>query len=299
MNRQSAPVTALDGINLNIRSLEQGRGVDDGRNRGEVSLRGFVTSSPGNTSSSNMYTSWYAELLSTMAGKPADYMGDPLGEGAYPIFSDFEGDRRVVAILNFQFSWRSYFEDILPDDAHGFVVVLNHECDGSFTYKIDGADVAVIGEGDLHNPEFDSMEMAFYLQDGFTIQDGSKTGVKLYQRGCAYSLHIYPSEEMKSRYTTKMPILITLCILGVFLIAAASFFVYDRLVENRQNVVVSTAKQSTDIIGNLFPEAIRERLMQADHANLLSPNQRLKSYLNGDSDAARETRPIADLFPHT
>ena len=290
----------MDGVNLNIRSFEDGKiGTDIVLANGELSLRGFMVTTPGNTSSSDWTAAWYAELLSTRAGKPTDYNGAPLGEALYPIFADFEDDRRVVAFMNFQWSWQNYFEDLLPDNARGFLMVLTNACDGSATFKIDGADVEFMGLGDLHDQKYDGIGVSSYLEDGLTIQDGSKTGVKLNQRGCPYSLHVYPSKEMESLYTTHTPILITLCIAFVFLLTAGTFFIYDRLVENRQRVVVSTAKQSTDIIGNLFPEAIRDRLMQADNSNFLSPNQRLKSFLSGGSEGTEEAKPIADLFPHT
>ncbi|CAB9519134.1 Receptor-type guanylate cyclase gcy [Seminavis robusta] len=309
---QSAPTTVRDGINLNVRSFTEGKiGVDTAHSTGELALRGFMTSEPGNSTSEDGLTAWYAELLSTHAGKPVYYNGDPLSEAAYPIFADFDdendnGEREVVAVMNAQFSWQTYFEGLLPDTNRGFLVVLTNECDGSFTYVINGAEVDKLGFGDLHDPKFDHMNVSTYLQDGLTIHDGSATGVKLNQRGCPYSLHVYPSQEIMNEYITSMPIIITVCIVFIFLLTATSFVVYDRLVEKRQKVVVTTAKQSTDIIGSLFPENVRDRLLQdPNRGDLLSPNQRVKSYLNssggggGDSFFNDSMKPIADLFPNT
>lgn len=330
--RQSAPVTFLDGINLNLRSFEDvEKGLSEVMSTGVMSLSGFMTAEPGNTSSPDLYTAWYSELLSTAAGKPVSYSGDPISEIAYPIFSDFTGEREVVAVMNAQFSWQTYFEGLLPDNARGFVMVLENACDGAYTYKINGKEVEMVGSGDLHK-NFKGKNVSTYLQDSLAIHDGSREGVKLSQRGCPYSLHVYPSQEMHDEYITRMPIIITVCILFIFVFTACMFVVstmmagiglarifvvvfafvptffsqtslavqiYDRLVERRQRIVVTTAKQSTDIVSSLFPEAIRDRLLHQDESDFLSPNQRVKSYLSGGAVDTKKVKPIADLFPHT
>ena len=118
-------MTALDGINLNVYSFPDGKErLDIVREKGEFAMGGFVTAEPGNSSSADYNTAWFSELLSTQAGKPVDYNGDPLIEGTYPIFSNFSEDRQVVAAMNFQFSWQTYFQGILPDNSNGFIMVL-------------------------------------------------------------------------------------------------------------------------------------------------------------------------------
>jgi hypothetical protein len=118
-------VTALDGINLNIRAFPDAKerlGIV--LEKGEFAIGGFMTAEPGNSSSADYHTAWFSELLSTQAGKHVEYNGDPFIEGTYPIFADFSDDRKVVAMMNFQFSWQTYFNGILPDNANGFVMVL-------------------------------------------------------------------------------------------------------------------------------------------------------------------------------
>ncbi|CAB9515699.1 Receptor-type guanylate cyclase gcy [Seminavis robusta] len=289
---QSAPVTALDGINLNVRSFPDGEERLDIVLGGEFALGGFLTAEPGNTSSPDYSTAWYSELLSTQAGKPVDYGGDPLIDGSYPIFANFNDHNEVVGALNFQFSWQTYFQGILPDNARGFVMVLENACDGAYTYVINGAEVFLVGSGDMHDPEFDGHNVSTYLADSLVIHDGSRTGVKINQRGCPYAVHVYPSQAMFKEYHTSMPVVITICILFIFVFTAGMFFIYDRLVEQRQSIVVSTAKESSAIVQSLFPTL--------DPSEFLSPNQRVKSYLSGGFDKNDESvKPIADLFPHT
>lgn len=260
---------------------------------------------PGNTSSSDFTTAWYSELLSTAAGKPVPYSGDPLSEAMYPIFSDFNGEKKVVAAMNFQFSWQTYFGGILPDNARSFVMVLENECDGAFTYQINGGEVEMLGFGDLHDPRFSSNNISTYLRDGLIIHDGSRAGAKLNQRGCPYSLHVYPSKEMYDKYNTNLPLIITMCILFIFLFTVTMFFLYDYLVERRQELVVNTAAQSNSIVSSLFPEHMKQRIMhEKEEARALAKNANkkgnLKSFLNdGTQGDMGAQKPLADLFLET
>lgn len=135
---QSAPVTALDGVNLNIRSLfPQGLLVEKTMETDELVLGGFFTSSPGDVTHPNVLTSWYASLLSTAAGKPIYYSGDPITEATYPIFSSFDSeDKQLVAVMIFQFAWNVYFEGLLTDNSKGLILVLENACDGNYTYQV-------------------------------------------------------------------------------------------------------------------------------------------------------------------
>jgi hypothetical protein len=298
---QSSPLTYLDGVNLNLRSLgKQGELISLCMENKQVVFGGFFTSEPGNTNHPNFLTAWYSGLLSTAAGRPVDYNGDPIIEASYPIFRDFSDERELVAVMMFQFSWQTYFRDILPANSEGFMLVLSHVCDGgSYTYIIDGGDVKSIGAGDLHDSAFDGMESVTLLEDGMVIQDGSREGVKLNLAGCPYVLRVYPTAQLRDKYITRMPLLLTAAIAVLFLFTIAMFILYDRLVERRQRLVVQTAKQSSDIVSSLFPENVRVRLLENGYGTL-APNQRLKSYLvDGDTRTVESTKPIADLFAAT
>jgi hypothetical protein len=163
---------------------------------------------------------------------------------------------------------------------------LQNACDGAYTYQIDGSKVEMLGSGDLHDHKFDGEQVSTYLEDGFVIYDGSRTGVKINQQGCPYSLHVYPSQQMYDEYHTSQPIVITLCILAIFVFTAGMFYLYDRLVQQRNDLVVSTAKQSSAIVQSLFPTV--------DPSEFLSPNQRVKSFLSGGNIKDTEAmKPIA------
>jgi hypothetical protein len=274
---QAAPLTFLDKVNINLLSWDEpAQLISLCMESKEVVFAGFATSVPGNTSSPYFLTAWFSSLLSTAAGQPVDYNGEPIIKGAYPIFSDFSDRRELVAVMVFHFSWQEYFQDILPANSEGFMVVLHNECDGFYTFIIDGGDVKSIGLGDLHDPAFDDMGSATLLFDGVVINDGSRGGAKLNLAGCPYTLHVYPTVQLRDKYVTDMPVLLTTATVAVFLFTIAMFTLYDRLVERRQRVVVQTAKQSSDIVSALFPENVRVRLLENGYGTL-APNHLLKS----------------------
>lgn len=96
------------------------------------------------------------------------------------------------------------------------------------------------------------------------------------------------------------------CAVGVvFTFTVFIFFVYDRLVERRQRLLMRKTVQTHKIVSSLFPKNIRDRLLEEAEdsdkhkksAGLLAPNQRLKTFLNGDGKEDQSV--IADLFPHS
>jgi hypothetical protein len=67
------------------------------------------------------------------------YLGDPMANLYVPIYNGFnETTRTTVGILNAIVHWRSYFRKILPKNIQGITVVLENDCDGHFTYEING-----------------------------------------------------------------------------------------------------------------------------------------------------------------
>eukprot|EP00980_Cylindrotheca_fusiformis_P031558 scaffold26553_cov137-Cylindrotheca_fusiformis.AAC.2 len=79
-------------------------------------------------------------------------------------------DRRVVGGISLRLHWLDYFKNLFHGvDSHvSLVVVLENACPASLdasvmpdhvvTYQIDGSNAIVLGEEDLHDPKFDSLE---------------------------------------------------------------------------------------------------------------------------------------------
>jgi class 3 adenylate cyclase len=240
-------------------------------------------------------------------GEQVEYLGDPMAQFQIPVFDSFnETTRKPVAVMKSLIHWRHYFRNILPSNVHGVTVVLENECDGHYTYEINGKEAFVRGFGDLHDNKFDDYEMTaeFETDVDNILDDGTSAGINVTKGNCNYLVHVYPSEEFYGDYVTKRPIIVTFAVAMVFVFTAILFLVYDRLVERRQVLILAKATQSTAIVSSLFPKQVRDRLMQTENDRkggpvALASNHRLKTFLTGD-DKANDVggQPIADLFPH-
>ena len=112
--------------------------------------------------------------------------------------------------------------------------------------------------------------------------------------------HIFPSAKFHDNYKTNTPTIYAAVVAFTFVLVAAVFFIYDLLVQYRNEKIVVTAARSNAIVSSMFPDAIRDRLLQRNDA----PSKRghLKSYLLNGEDGGCDnlsSKPLADLFLET
>lgn len=117
----------------------------------------------------------------------------------------------------------------------------------------------------------------------------------------AFSQHIYPSSTFKASYDSNTPEIFAGVVAATFVLVAVVFFVYDTFVQRRNTNLVHKAAQSNAIVTSLFPEHMRERLVEEkQQAQAAKKSSNLKSYLNNGTGAMGATnKPMADLFLET
>lgn len=166
-----------------------------------------------------------------------------------------EEERRVDDIVGTVMSllpWENYFKDLLPEGIDGITLVVSNTCNQTFTYEINGPEVAYLGIGDMHDSSFDE----YVIETTFSPFEA--------EMPCAVTLSLYPTLEFESTYATNKPLVYTIAVLGVFLLTAAVFFLYDCFVERRQSKVLLTAEKSTAIVSSLFPQQVADKLMEQE-----------------------------------
>jgi hypothetical protein len=141
---------------------------------------------------------------------------------------------------------------LLPDDVNGIIAVLKDTCGNRHSFIINGKEAAYIGEGDVEgtNNAYISQNINFgsvFLTEGID---------------CVYSLAIYPSENFEALFysdarSTFMPFFG-----GVFAALGVGFLCFFFFVERRQSRIVSVAQRTTAIVSSLFPDNVRDRIMQ-------------------------------------
>jgi class 3 adenylate cyclase len=228
--------------------------------------------------------------------------GDPLSMTFFPIFDHIDEPRNMVGILTAVIYWRDYIVNVLPPHAQPILIVLGNECGQSFSYRVVGEDVEVLGEGDMHESRFDHMEISFHV-DSIAGENGDETsltfsGVALNIDYCPYHLRIFPTSEMQNYYQTNKPMISALLIVAVFAFASAIFVCYDILVANRQKKVSQRAAETSAVVNSLFPANVRDRLFQQEKP---PDAKKATAFFNQPSGIAKKdglgSLPIADLFP--
>ena len=250
--------------------------------------------------------------------------GNGLTEGmasmvSYPVFSNRDKDRRVVAVLSSFVVWDHELVLAHSSPQVSLVAVIRNQCNQIFSYLIKDSQTTLLGPSDLHEREYRSMVKSLTLSPNAKDYHGAPFD----GNHCGYTVSIYPSSTMETQFSSAKPIWVTMIVACTFFAVCGAFILYDHLVERRQKIVMDRAIQSTNIISSLFPHQVRDRLFHDDqnrapdnqaaafYNNSLTSNaselmvqpakNRLKTFLNDhgaiEHGGANKT-PIADLFPH-
>lgn len=155
-----------------------------------------------------------------------------------------------------------------------------------------GSDAFYVGEGDMHEEEFDSFERVV----SFSLHSRPETETT--DGHCLYSMHLYPDSTFAGLYLTMKPLLFAIGVAGAFLFMVIVFYVYNWFVFKRNEKLVVNAARSNAVITSLFPDNIRNQLIGDNSSN----NPRSFEELLGpvaDLEANMTRPPLADYFPTT
>lgn len=226
-----------------------------------------------------------------------------------PVYDVLTENRTAVAFLSAFLRWGAFFTDVLPSSQHGIFVVLESTCAQTFTYEIFGNKAVYLGEGNLHDKRVDDDPLVGMFEFSPDATLGEVEGKIEF---CHYYANVYPSQEWREQFSTYAPYLYAATVFGCFFLTALGFLLYDLLVQRRQAKVMKSAARTNKIVASLFPENVRDRLMEeADLENrktdpgggfLNNCEKKDGSLFNGEltsSEAIFGSKPIADLFPGT
>jgi class 3 adenylate cyclase len=305
---QSAPILPepRDLVNYNLVDYGgYGPYINLTATTGQIAIGGLDVAAEGGITHPDLTTSFFAYILSFQAGQWVNYTGDPMSSVYVPVVDSFGDDRKPVAVLVVIINWATYFENTLPLNSKPVAVVLENTCDGPFTYEVSGDGVVYLGKGNLADPKYESMKQVVSLDNNTFVAEATTIALTLNQDLCQYSLSVYPTQEMDDFYNDRFPLHITVVIAAVFILTAGVFSLYDLSVEKRQTVILDTAKRSAAIVSSIFPNKVRDQLMEAPvQGNATKLRSLMRTPLKGEDlmPGQREgtgisSRPIADLFP--
>ncbi|CAB9499094.1 Receptor-type guanylate cyclase gcy [Seminavis robusta] len=234
-------------------------------------------------------------------------------------------------------AWESYLEGLVPEGVKGIYCVVRNDCGQDYTFVINGKDAVFIGEGDHHDPRYDANEVSTQFSE-LEYQDQSSSTEQPIDDNfhCSYSLSIYPSIELQENQQSSTPFFFTMIVGLIFVVTFFFFLGYLKLAEHRTKKVEKVAKASDKIISSLFPQNVKNVLMndaQQDEAQTRSMNttshgggglsSQVQEFLSNDEESAfmsgsmgtssmaasssrmpnpyqqYKTKPIANLFEET
>ncbi len=184
-------------------------------------------------------------------------------------------EQRIMGSISIVFAWEDVLRHVLPTYIEGMVVVLESSVSSElpkqlWTYEVNGEDVSLLGEGDLHNPEYDNFE---HIVKGNVARDAEELSIVDYL--ITYKMRMYPSQRFEYSYLSYRPLIMTIVVVCIFGLTSIIFLAYDCLIKKRQTAVMAFASRSGKIVNSLFPENVRGRLL--DNAEHLAGNNSSRS----------------------
>lgn len=200
-----------------------------------------------------------------------------------PVYATYEASSEIVGLLIGLTSYGNLVNHLLPEGVTGITAVIKDSCGLDISFDLNGSHSTFLGYGDLHDPEFNDYERSATLEPYPKLVDGL----------CEHELYLYPSATYRSSFDTNRPFIFTILVAAAFGITLLLMIVYDVTVNRRQEKTMKVALRSNAVVSNLFPQAVRDRIMNDVEEGQDSGNQKKDSVEGG----IHETRPIADFYP--
>eukprot|EP00980_Cylindrotheca_fusiformis_P013992 scaffold3650_cov76-Cylindrotheca_fusiformis.AAC.4 len=205
-------------------------------------------------------------------------------------------DGELVGMLWLRLPWLEFFQNLYIDGISGTIVVIRSSCEIEhvvqvLSYTIEGSHAEFLGEFDAHDPKYDDQVVSKVVVD--LKVDSSKIPEGL----CVptLTLDLYPTDEVAVPFETSKPALYATVVVAIFAFTSLVFLLYDYYVARRQKKFMERIVKQDQIVSNVFPAAIRDRLYEGGQKG--SQDDALLDPLGGGGGTAGS--PLADLFPET
>eukprot|EP00980_Cylindrotheca_fusiformis_P014136 scaffold3716_cov69-Cylindrotheca_fusiformis.AAC.21 len=203
----------------------------------------------------------------------------------------------IVGMVWLRLPWREFFDNLNVDGLFGMIAVLRSSCEigvgevadtaNELSFSIDASGAVFLGQFDAHDKQYDDNLVSRL------ILESDIDGKRLPEGYCIHklTLDLYPTEELEETFHTDKPTAYTGVVVAIFAFTSLVFLLYDYFVGRRQRKFMDRIVKQDQIVSNVFPTAIRDRLYESgqkgfDEDGFLDPL--------GSGGA-----PLADLFPET
>eukprot|EP00980_Cylindrotheca_fusiformis_P024481 scaffold11948_cov126-Cylindrotheca_fusiformis.AAC.1 len=210
----------------------------------------------------------------------------------------------LVGMILLRFRWVEFFQNLNVDGLTGMIAVLRSSCNlghdatlsdfassKELSYSIDTSGAVFLGLLDAHNPKYDDLVVSQVVVDVDVDESKLPDGVCVPE----VTLDLYPTEELENTYHTSKPKVYTTVVVAIFAFTSLVFLLYDHFVGRRQRKFMDRIVRQDQIVSNVFPTAIRDRLYGQEKEGS-QQNGLLDTLGGGDGPGGA---PLADLFLET
>jgi hypothetical protein len=197
----------------------------------------------------------------------------------------------------------NYFKKILPDNAGGIFAVVRSTDGDSVTYRIDGMDATFLGEGDLHDTQYDQLEIT---SDFAHLDVDESIDVPNELRVPTLTLHLYPSNELRDIFITNNAAFYAAGVVLIFAFTTLVFVIFDIAVRRQQAKMMDRVMKQDKIVSDIFPQQLKDRLYGAEEDASTNSRKTTRNGLNALLDPRDFenlddfcSAPLAELYPST
>eukprot|EP00980_Cylindrotheca_fusiformis_P020442 scaffold7489_cov96-Cylindrotheca_fusiformis.AAC.9 len=207
----------------------------------------------------------------------------------------------IVGILWLRLPWREFFDNLNVDGLFGMIAVIRSSCDigvgavvdtaNEISFSIDASGAVYLGQFDAHDKQYDDHLVSRMILDNDLDEDRLAAGHCIHK----LTLDLYPTKELQETFHTIEPVAYTSVVVAIFAFTSLVFLLYDYSVRRRQRKFMERIVKQDQIVSNVFPTAIRDRLYESGQKG--SDQEGLLGTLGGGPGGGGA--PLADLFPET
>eukprot|EP00980_Cylindrotheca_fusiformis_P011307 scaffold2604_cov90-Cylindrotheca_fusiformis.AAC.1 len=200
-----------------------------------------------------------------------------------------------------RFRWVEFFQNLNIDGLTGTIAVLHSSCNIGYgtlyasnkelSYSIDTSGAVFLGLLDAHNPKYDDHVVSRVVVDVDVDESKLPDGVCVPK----ITLDLYPTEKLEKTFQTSKPVVYMGVVVAIFVFTSLVFLFYDHFVGRRQRKFMDRIVRQDQIVSNVFPAAIRDRLYGREKQGSQQDNL-LNTLGGGDGPGGA---PLADLFLET
>ena len=233
---------------------------------------------------------------------------------ASPVYDSFSSSASLVGYLIEVFSWKTFWQDVMPKGAQPLFLHLESSCGHQSIYQVSGSKVELLSQEEDYTGEYQNMRLssdfAEFANSQELVDEADLSSI------CSYSINIYPTAELEQEFDSQRPLVLAFAVVAVFLVTVVLFFLFDILTTRQRNAVIENAKKQNALVSSLFPKSIQDKMLQEAEESKVNKVGKagIKNYLNADEWTAdlgghgtkkplegtlHKSKPIADLFPES